>query len=361
VIGAVPGERLRILQVILSRGFAGSERAVVETCNALCGNHDVAVAVRRDHRSSGGASICDLLDRRVNVFELPAYWRTRAELGQVFDRWRPDVVHSHLRRGTRYVAQLRTGVPHIATLHIGLNGPHYLRANGLVCIAEWQMRTIPRGLFNGQVFHIPNSLVPQPKLRADRKAELRRAAGAADSDFLIGGVGRLTGGKGFDVLIEAFRRAALPESRLVIVGEGSERHRLEKLAGDAPIKFVGFRHDAKEWFQAFDLFVSPSRREPFGRVIIEALDAGTPIIATDTQGPQDIATHFPLDLVPPSDIDSLVGALRRAQGRPRARVNVDVSEFHVDRVAADLLNAYRCLLLAEPAHVAAHAATRAAA
>ena len=59
--------RLRILQVILSRGFAGSERAVVETCNALSENNSVAVVVRRDHRSGGGASILDPLDRYASV------------------------------------------------------------------------------------------------------------------------------------------------------------------------------------------------------------------------------------------------------------------------------------------------------
>ena len=53
--------RLRILQVILSRGFAGSERAAAEACNALVQTHDVAIVVRRDHRNAAGASIRDYL------------------------------------------------------------------------------------------------------------------------------------------------------------------------------------------------------------------------------------------------------------------------------------------------------------
>jgi glycosyltransferase involved in cell wall biosynthesis len=347
VTNSLPGSRLRILQVILSRGFAGSERAAVETCNALCQQHDVAIIVRRDHRSSGGASICDSLDRRVQVFEVPAHWRTRAAVGAVIRQWRPEVVHSHLRRGTRYVAQLRPGVPHFATLHLALNGPHYLEVDGLVCISDWQLQTVPREKFAGRLLHIPNSLVPQPRVRAERKAELRHAAGAVASDFLIGGVGRLTQGKGFDVLIEAFRRAALPEARLVIVGEGSERRRLERLAAGAPVVFTGFRHDAKDWYQACDLFVSSSRSEPFGRVIVEALDAGTPVIATDALGPRDIAARYPLELVPAGDVEAMVVALRRAHGRPRARVAVDLSEFHIDRIAQSLLAAYESVL--EPA------------
>ena len=345
---------LRILQVILSRGFAGSERAAAEACNALCQQHDVALVVRRDHRGSGGASICDLLDQRVEVVEVAPHWRTRAALGDVVRQWQPDVVHTHLRRGTRFITQLQTGVPHLATLHLALNGPHYLAADGLVCISEWQLQTVLEGKFPGQLFHIPNSLVPQPRLRAERISELRHVAGALATDFLIGGVGRLTRGKGFDVLIEAFRRAALPEARLVIVGEGSERRRLERLAAGAAVAFMGFRHDAKDWFQACDLFVSPSRSEPFGRVIIEALDAGTPVIATDALGPRDIALRHPIELVPAADVDALVVALRRAHGRPRARVSVDLGEYHIERVMQRLLAAYHCVM--EPATQNARAA-----
>lgn len=165
--------------------------------------------------------------------------------------------------------------------------------------------------------------------------------------------------KGFDLLIEAFRRAALPRARLVIVGEGASRSRLERITGDAAVSFTGFRDDAKDWFQAFDLFVSASRREPFGRVIIESLDAGTPVVATETQGPRDIAARYPIDLVPAGDVEALAGALRRAHGRPRARLSVDLVEFHVEHVMQSLLDAYRSVLRIGTAPATAEPAPRA--
>ena len=349
-------QRRRILQVILSRGFAGSERAAAEACNALAQRHDVAIAVRRDHRSAGGASIRDHLSTQVEVFELPAFWRTRAKLGAAIESWQPDLIHTHLRRGTRYVAQLERGIPHFATLHIDLNGPHYLRADALCCISPWQVGALARAGYRGRVFEIPNSLVPHPRLDDIRRAALRRSVGAQPDDFLVGGVGRLAPGKGFDVLIEAFKRAALPESRLVIVGEGHERSRLGRLAAGLPVAFTGYRDDAKDWYQAFDLFVSASRREPFGRVIIEALDAGTPVIATDALGPSDIAARYPVEIIPTGDVEALVRALRRAHGRPRARITVDLEEFHIDHVLDALLDAYDCLLRAPAPHSARAAA-----
>ena len=336
--------RLRVLQVILTRGFAGSERAAAETCNALARGNDVAIALRRDHRNRAGASIRDYLEPGVTVFELPAHWRTRGALHDVIAGWGPDIVHTHLRRGTRYVAQLGGGVPHVATLHIDLNGAHYLETDALCCISPWQVTKVLRSGYRGAVCEIPNSLVPQPRLAEARRVALRRTVGADVADFVVGGVGRLTSDKGFDLLIEAFRRAALPATRLVIVGEGSERARLERMAEGLPVSFTGFRNDAKDWFQAFDLFVSPSRREPFGRVIIEALDAGTPVLATEADGPRDIAAHYPVALVPCDDAPALATELCRAHGRPRVRVSAQLDEFHVDRVTGSLLALYRRFL-----------------
>jgi glycosyltransferase involved in cell wall biosynthesis len=330
--------RLRIMQVILSSGFAGSERAAAEACNALCGRHDVALVIRRDHRSPGGASIRDHLDSRVRVIELPGLWGTRRRLAEAIRSWRPEVIHTHLRRGTRYVAQIGAGPAHFCTLHLSLNGPHYLRTDGLFCISEWQLGTVPP-TYRGRAFLLPNSLVPQPRLEAGRVRRLRAEFGAGDDHFVVGGVGRLAWSKGFDLLVRAFEAAALPRGKLVIVGEGRQLGPLRRLAGK-DVTLTGFREDAKDLYQAFDLFVSPSRVEPFGRVIVEALDAGTPVVASDALGPRDIARRFPIELVPRNDVGALAEALRRAAGRPRARVTLDLSEFEVGRIAERMLEAY---------------------
>jgi glycosyltransferase involved in cell wall biosynthesis len=337
----VPGavaRRLRIMQVILSSGFAGSERAAAEACNAMCSSHDVALVIRADHRSPGGASIRDHLDARVHVIEVPGIWGTRRRLAEAIRAWQPDVIHTHLRRGTRYVAQIGAGPVHFCTLHLSLNGPHYLRTDGLFCISEWQLETVP-ATYRGRMFLLPNSLVPQPRLEAGRVRRLRAEFGAGDDDFLVGGVGRLAWSKGFDILVRAFAAAALPKARLAIVGEGRQRSRLERLAGGG-VTLTGYREDAKDLYQAFDLFVCPSRTEPFGRVIVEALDAGTPVIASDAQGPRDIARRFPIELVPRNDVPALAEALRRAAARPRERLALDLSEFNVESISARMLEAY---------------------
>jgi glycosyltransferase involved in cell wall biosynthesis len=340
--------RLRVMHVILSRGFAGSERAAAESCAALAGRHAVALVVRSDHRGPGGASIRDELGPGIEVFEIPPRLGTQKRLEEIIRAWAPDVVHTHLRRGTRYVARIglaQIGLPqsvHVSTLHLSINGPHYLRTDGLFCISEWQLATIPPD-YGGQVSLLPNSLVPHPRLDGARVRELRASLGAGENDFLIGAVGRLAHRKGFDLLIRAFERANLPGARLVIVGDGSHRRRLERLA-DERVTLTGFRRDVKDLYQAFDLFVCPSSYEPFGRVIIEALDGGTPVIATDSQGPADIARRYPVQLVPCGDAARLADALQRAAAAGRVRIEADLAEFGLERIAVRMEQAYRALL-----------------
>jgi glycosyltransferase involved in cell wall biosynthesis len=340
------------MNVILSRGFAGSERAAVEACAALAQRHDVALVVRSDHRDRSGVSLLDELGPGIEVFQVPPRWRTQHRLAEIISQWRPDIIHTHLRRGTRYVARIERPARHVSTLHLHLNGPHFLRTDALFCISEWQLATVPAS-YHGRTYLVPNSLVPHPRLPPERIRQLRAELGAGDDDFLIGGVGRLVPRKGFDVLLQAFAQAQLPRAGLVIVGDGSERVSLQRLAVDG-VRFEGFRRDVKDLYQAFDLFVCPSRYEPFGRVIAEALDGGVPVIACESQGPHDIAQRYPIDLVPVDDVATMAAALRRHHAAGRRRVESDLSEFSLEQTAARMEQAYWAVLSS------ANAATRSA-
>jgi glycosyltransferase involved in cell wall biosynthesis/UDP:flavonoid glycosyltransferase YjiC (YdhE family) len=347
VAAAMPGRRLRVMNVILSRGFAGSERAAVEACAALSQRHDVAIVVRSDHRNSAGVSLLDELQPGIQVFEVPPRWRTQQRLAGIIEQWRPDIIHTHLRRGTRYVARIKRTARHVSTLHLHLNGPHYLQTDALFCISDWQLATVP-STYHGKTYLVPNSLVSHPRLSPERVRQLRAELGAGDRDFLIGGVGRLVPRKGFEVLLQAFAQAQLPQAKLVIVGDGSEDRSLQRLAGDG-VRFEGFRRDVKDLYQAFDLFVCPSRYEPFGRVIAEALDSGVPIVACESQGPRDIARRYPLDLVPVDDVTQMAAALRRHHAAGRRRIESDLSEFSLEQTAARMEQAYWAVLSSAPA------------
>jgi glycosyltransferase involved in cell wall biosynthesis len=333
---------LRILHVCLSRGFAGTERATAEMCNAHVGEHEVCLVVKRSHRASNGVSIVDHLDPRVQVVAV-GNWFSAGGLRRAIAAFRPDVVHAHLRKSTRLLAQQRPPCPTVVTLHMWVNGPHFHDMDGVIVIADWQKQGLVG--YRGRVFDINESLVPHRRLPPDEIARLRAELGAGPGEFLVGGVGRLAKSKGFDTLIRAFVAANVPSAKLAIVGDGRERARLEKLAAGR-VRFTGFRKDVKDCYQAFDLFVSPSRSEPLGRVLFEALDAGVPVLATATQGPSEVLRKFPGRLVPIDDVDAMAAALREFAASRPPHVRPDLSAYHLDRVATETLAAYRELIAA---------------
>lgn len=131
-------------------------------------------------------------------------------------------------------------------------------------------------------------------------------------------VGRLVWWKAVELLIEAFSRMDRP-ARLVIVGDGPERARLEALARKSarpqhPIEFAGFlpHADIRDALSRATALVLPSLREAGGAVILEAFACGAPAIATDWGGPTDYVTPETGMLVPASSREAFIAGLADA-------------------------------------------------
>jgi len=113
---------------------------------------------------------------------------------------------------------------------------------------------------------------------------------------LITAVGRLTSQKGFDDLIRAYPiiRRVVPESKLLIVGDGHMRIELESIAERERVRdntiFAGFVNDADlvGALRASDVVVVPSRFEPFGIIALEAMAAGAPLVVSRVGGLAEI-------------------------------------------------------------------------
>jgi glycosyltransferase involved in cell wall biosynthesis len=133
----------------------------------------------------------------------------------------------------------------------------------------------------------------------------------------VGSIGRLVHEKGFDILIHALAR--LPGVSALLVGDGSERGALERLAREQGVEdrvvFVGWKDDARRWLTAMDVFVVPSRIEGFGLGIVEAMLARVPVIAAAVGGTAEVVIDEETGwLVPPEDPGRLADAIERVLG-----------------------------------------------
>jgi glycosyltransferase involved in cell wall biosynthesis len=185
-------------------------------------------------------------------------------------------------------------------------------------IRDAWLRAAP-GYPRERIHVVLNGLRPRDAERPALRARLREELGIAPDALLVGGVGHLAPRKGFDLLLRAFAAAAIAGARAVIAGGGESISELRRLAAELGIAdhvhFLGHRDDGPDVIAACDVFVLASRNEGMANVMLEAMAAGVPVVATGVSGVR--AALGAEDggppagwIVPPDDAQAMAAALR---------------------------------------------------
>lgn len=165
-----------------------------------------------------------------------------------------------------------------------------------------------------------NSVRPKPYAAPDDVRTLRARLGIADGERIVLTVGRLSREKAHIDLLAAYKllqdaNPAIP-SRLIIVGDGPERARLEAAAAAEGLKgrviFTGQISDVQVFYAAADVFALPSHSEGSPNVLLEAMAANVPIVATAVGGVPEVVKHDESALlVPAAEPGALAAAIER--------------------------------------------------
>ncbi len=338
---------VRVLELRSVRGTGGGPEKTI-LLGAARSNPDrarVTVAYVRDERDpvfgigawAGRLGIDYTEIRERHSFD-PGIWRPLRAL--VRDR-QIDVVHSHDYK-TNLLALLlarATGVVPVTTEH-GWTGHSWRERNVyypadkrlarffpqvLAVSEDIRQELLRHGSRPERVTTILNGIDAQAFRRdRGRHATVRAALGLGAGDLVIGSVGRLEPQKRFDLLIRAASNLQRwrPELKLVIVGDGSERERLEALRHQTGLAdrcvLAGHRTDVADLHHAFDLYVQSSDYEGTPNTVLEAMALETPVVATDAGGTRQLAwDEVHALIVPPGDQAGLERAIRAALADPR--------------------------------------------
>lgn len=237
--------------------------------------------------------------------------------GKIVERIQPDLIHTRLSSAALIGGYWgkKIGIPVASTIDKYPKGKYYRYTDLLVACSNAVASHMRTQGFSGEriaVIHNPVEAARYTR-NAEIRASFRAEKGIKNDDLVVLGAGRLVDWKGFDRLVMAFSRVQTPRIRLWIVGSGPEekkiREEIERSGARATL--FPFAEDIRPFLWAADVFVQPSTEpEGFSLMLLEAMGAGLPVIATRIGGTTDILRDgVEGKSVQPGSVDGLAAAL----------------------------------------------------
>jgi glycosyltransferase involved in cell wall biosynthesis len=304
---------------------------------------------RRALQSEGFPVHCAALEPKWRLWRL-------AGLRRFVQNWEPDVLHCHLFHGNATGALLRLA---------GLRGQMLWTHHNV------EARPVPlRRAFYRLAWGMPDCHVFVSG--AARRHHLALAGPGRRSEVIhdgidlrpflavrpepgtvFGALGRISPGKGMDMLVRAFARVrgGCPEARLRIGGRGPDDWLREIIGSEGveeAVKLEGFITDVPRFLSEINVFVNPSLSEGFGLTLLEALAAGLPCVASRVGALPEVGGEF-VRWAEPGDVGSLSEQMAAALSEPGGAEKVAgrrrrARRFSRDRMADDYLRLYGSLL-----------------
>jgi glycosyltransferase involved in cell wall biosynthesis len=363
---------LRILQISSAASFGGGERYVADLTNALHERgHDLHAVVR-----PRSPLIEQLRLPRLKIKTLPMRnaldVQSAHELARLVSKHEIDVVHAHMARDyslASYAAHRNRKTKFIVTRHVlfRLNRLHrhtLARATRIIAVSN----AVAKELRSERLASDDRIVVVRNGIDVERfnriaagfnRTEFLQNKGLPADCLLVGSIGELRTLKRHDDFIRAAAIVArqFTEAHFVLAGVDPSatkevRKQLDQLVAELNLKatfhFLGWLDDAEKLLSAMDVFVSASETESFGLAIAEAMAAKTAVVATRTEGAQEVIEHEKTGLlVPIGDVTRIADAVatllankeQRAEIGSRAKQSVS-TQFSLQRMVDEIERIY---------------------
>jgi glycosyltransferase involved in cell wall biosynthesis len=298
---------MKVLHVINTLSAGGAELHLLTLCRYLKRQGaELVVACLKEHVRGSRSLVADFENENIRVINLDADSRYNlsflGRLLRLVKNERPDILHTHLPRADIAGAlafRLASPPAFVCSVH-GIYhdrwfGPWsaplmrcaYREADAVIAISaavkNWLHQDL--GIRGDKVKVIHYGIETN---RFTRCNAVKNLNGKTNGQAVVGSIGRLEPGKGFDCLIRAMQevRQQVPNASLSIAGHdplgyGNELAGLiVRLSLKDHVQLVGFQRDVASFLHATDVFAFASRSEGFGQVVIEAMAAGKPVVVS---------------------------------------------------------------------------------
>jgi len=291
---------------------------------------------KRYLKETGCEFFCLSEKKRINSFRFSVMFN----LVRILKEHHVDILHCHRHKATTYavMAARIAGTPVLLAHVHGLGRSRNLKrrlinfilfrnVNRLVPVANSVKEDVLRNnwfVTDEKLFVLENSIDYERFADVSiSKKDAKQMLGMPADSLVFGTIGRLVPTKGLCYLIAAFSKVKrqMPSVHLVLVGDGPCKAELQMQAADAlcgdSVHFLGHRANVEQLLKGMDVFILASVAEGMPRVLLEAMAAGVPCVATQVGGiPEVINGEAVGFLVPPGDPEALAEMMLRVAKMP---------------------------------------------
>ena len=346
---------LKVLHVIGSVGVGGAEKHVLDLCMqqkasgldvhvALPANGALSIALAQHH-------IAYTLIRAGGRWHPLALWSLR----QIIHRIQPDMIHAHMLKSATMVGRINRKVPCVVTAHnIVKHLAPFKHCQHVICVSDMVRDSLMDLGYPAQKTSVIHNAVDSKLFSTARRETVRSTMGWNDQ-LVVSCVARLVPAKGQTFAIHALPDliAAIPNIKLVLIGDGPDHAKCKKLAHDLGVEnhvmLMGSRADVGDLLAATDIYLQPSIKEGFCIAFLEAMATGLACVGTHTGAiPNMIRNGGNGLLIRPADIAAIVEAVLKLAQDQAMRIRYAFAakmtantEFSAEKQAMDTLKVYQ--------------------
>ncbi|MFQ3576658.1 MAG: glycosyltransferase family 4 protein [Cytophagales bacterium] len=301
---------MKICHVITALDQGGAEILLSNVANIMSKEHEIHVICLK-HQTK----IINRFSTNVKVQVIGLNFSTVFRLHSLLKILKPEIVHTHLGHADflGLISTLGLKTKRFCTMHniwFKKNAFDYVffalyiiyfnilfRDAKVISISDSVYQHVRKWyrLDDNRNFLLKNAIGGKPSLFS--KHDARQYCGFENNQFIITFVGRFSKQKNLPFLLKSFKEISLlgNDIKLCLVGEGDLLVTLKQMVFDlglvSKVVFLGVKENVNDFIKMADLLVLPSIFEGFGLVILEAFREGTPVIASNIEGPKELIEH----------------------------------------------------------------------
>jgi len=288
---------MKIVNIILTSQNGGAEQAFIDYLSALKKLGHTNIAILKED-APYAAKIEDLGISVIKISNKFGYYDVFAinRIKRIVEDYAANIVVSHANRSNvlvrKALRKIKSKKIHQIAVNHSANVKRSIGSDIVISVnSKIMAKTVDLGQSYDRSFVVPNAINLEG-IVVDKPVSFTK------DKIVIGALGRFDRTKGFDLLIKAvaeLKKVSEKKFVLKLAGAGYFEQDLKKLVKDFGIEdrveFLGWISDKSEFFSGVDIFCIPSKNEPFGIVVLEAMKYGKPIVATSADGPMEILSN----------------------------------------------------------------------